>query len=296
MLGMEGAGANGPNQRNTFMIDKGTSTVFSRRVTEAILSMREEFCNWPDAEERKKLARIAFEDCGLPHVVGIANGTLFPLAFEPESIDAPDHSGRDDGYSLTTMIVCDYNKKIRYYLAGFPGCAHDNRVYNATGFVKRPNDCFADMEHNIGDSAFENSPYMVSSFRKGKGETLVEDHEKFNTKLAIVRIRSEHCIGILKGCFPWLRSIRMKVTDDPKSVKLILRLIDATVVLHNMLIEFGEEEKEEWIDCEDFSDYDDELRAPFREDDVLNRSIAAAAPKDTRRKQLLRYFKENAFH
>jgi len=170
--------------------------VFCHCVTEAIHSLREEFCTWPDAEERKKLARIAFEDCDLPHVVRIAAGTLFPLAFEP------DHSGKKYGYSLTTMIVCDYNRKIRYHLAGFPGCAHDNRVYNATGFVKRPNDYFADMEYNIGDSAFEKSPYMVSSFRKGKGETLVEDHEKFNTKLAIVRIRSEHCIGILKGRFP----------------------------------------------------------------------------------------------
>jgi len=113
------------------------------------------------------------------------------------------------------MIVCDCNKKIHCHLAGFLGCAHDNCVHNATGFVKRPEDCFADMECNIGDSAFENSPFMVSSFGKGKGETLVEEHEKFNTKLAIVRIRSEHCIGILKGRFPWLRSIRMKVMDDP---------------------------------------------------------------------------------
>jgi len=86
------------------------------------------------------------------------------LAFEPESIDAPDCSGRKHGYSLTTMIVCDHNKKIRYHLAGFPGCAHDSRVYHATSFVKRPNDYFADMEHNIGDSAFENSLFMVLSF------------------------------------------------------------------------------------------------------------------------------------
>ena len=162
----------------------------------------------------------------MPHVVGIVDGTLFPLVFQPELIDAPDYSGRKYDCSLTTIIVCDYNKKIRYYLAGFPGCAHANRAYNTTGFVKRPNDYFADMEYNIGDSAFENSPFMVSSFRKGKGKTLVEDHEKFNTKLATVRIRSEHCIGILKGRFPWLRSIRMKVTDDPKSLKLILHLID----------------------------------------------------------------------
>ena len=45
MLGTEGSGANGPNQRNTFMIGKGTSVVFCRRVTEAILSLRDEFYN-----------------------------------------------------------------------------------------------------------------------------------------------------------------------------------------------------------------------------------------------------------
>jgi len=63
-----------------------------------------------------------------------------------------------------------------------------------------------------------------------------------------------------------------------------------------MLIEFGEAEKEEWIDCDSFSDCDNELRALFRDGDVLNRSIAAVARKDTCAKQLLRYFKENVFH
>jgi len=86
-------------------------------------------------------------------------------------------------------------------LAGYPGCAHDNQVYHATGFVKGPHDYFAEMECNIGDSAFQNSLFMVSSFCKVKGETLDSNHKSFNTKLAIVKIYSEHCIGILKDNF-----------------------------------------------------------------------------------------------
>jgi len=177
-----------------------------------------------------------------PNCVRIADETLFPLAFEPETADAPDHSGRKYGFSITTMIICDYNKKIRYYLAGYPGSCHDNRVYNNTGFVKKPQDYFLQMECNMGDSAFANSPYMVSSFRKAKGELLEPDNESLNTKLAKLRIHSEHCIDILKGRFPWLRSIWIKVTDDPKSMRRILRLLDATIILHNMLIVFCEEE------------------------------------------------------
>jgi len=292
-IGTEGDGANGPNQRNTFGIGKGSSDVFRRRVTTAILSLRDVYYTWPDAEERHQLAKLGEIESDFPSCVGIADGTLFPLAFEPEATDAPDYSGRKYGFSITTMIICDYNKKIRYYLAGYPGSCHDNRVYNNTGFVKNPKEYFSEMEYNMGDSAFSNSPFMVSSYRKAKGELLEADHEKFNTKLAKLRIRSEHCIGILKGRFPWLRSIRMKVTDNPKSMRRILRLIDATVILHNMLIEFREEDQDSWIGDDDCSLHYDLLREPS---DELNKAIHPSAEKDRRRTQLLMYFKEKFFH
>jgi len=66
----------------------------------------------------------------------------------------------------------------------------------------------------MGDSAFSNSPFMVLSHRKAKDELLEADHKKINSKLAELRIHSEHCIGIVKGRFPWLRSIKMKVIGE----------------------------------------------------------------------------------
>lgn len=106
---------------------------------------------------------------------------------------------------------------------------------------------------------------------------------------------SEHCIGILKGRFPWLRSIRLLITDDTHSLRKILQLVDATVILHNMLITYGEEEEEGWIDFDDFSDLDEAERAPYEESDELNLAIPSWAPKDQRRQQLLQYFKEFFF-
>ena len=198
-IGTEGSGANGLNNRHTFLIGKGTTNVFCRRVTEAIMSMHEECVFWPCAAEHVKLARICFEDSGFPHCVGIANGTLFPLAFEPESVDAPDYSGRKFPYSLTMMIVCDYNRKICYYLSGFPGSAHDNQVYDAMALKQQPEDFFSPNQCNVGDSAFVNSPTMVACIRKGKEEVIEKDKELFNKKMGWPRVISEHCIGILKG-------------------------------------------------------------------------------------------------
>ena len=49
---------------------------------------------------------------------------------------------------------------------------------------------------------------------------------------------TEHTMGLWKSQLPWLQYIRMRITNDPKSLETILHYIDATVVLHNMLIEF----------------------------------------------------------
>jgi DDE superfamily endonuclease len=136
---------------------------------------------------------------------------------------------------------------------------------------------------------------MVLAFKKQANQQLPDEQEKFNKKMAKLRILSEHCIGMLKGRFPWLRNIRLIITDEKRSLKNILCLLDASVILHNILIAFGEEDKDDWIDLDDFSDMDDAARAPYEEDGELNVAIPAGAPKDAKRSRLLNYFKEFFF-
>ena len=44
--------------------------------------------------------------------IGIANGTLFPLTYEPQSEDAPDYHGCKFAYLMTSLIVNDDIKRI----------------------------------------------------------------------------------------------------------------------------------------------------------------------------------------
>jgi hypothetical protein len=76
--------------------------------------LADEFIKWSDATERLVISEAIQKEFDFPRCVGIANGTLFPLAFEPQTLDAPDYSGRKYGYSLTTMIVCDNKRWIRH--------------------------------------------------------------------------------------------------------------------------------------------------------------------------------------
>jgi DDE superfamily endonuclease len=137
-VGTEGAGANNSNQRNTFGVGYGSALKYRRRVTAALCSLKDQYIYWPDVEERKEMSRQIQRDFDFPHCVGVADGTLFPLAFEPQTDDAPDYSGRKYGYSLSTMIISDHKRRIRHYLAGFPGSAHDNRIFKATKLATAP--------------------------------------------------------------------------------------------------------------------------------------------------------------
>jgi hypothetical protein len=108
-VGTEGAGGSSPNQRSMFGIGQGTADLYRDRVMRAIMTLKSTYYGWPDEEERKKLSKKVKKKTGFPGVVGIADGTLFPLAFEPQTDDAPDYKGRKHIYTLTVMIVCDYD-------------------------------------------------------------------------------------------------------------------------------------------------------------------------------------------
>ena len=124
------------------------------------------------------------------------------MDFASQSSDSGDYSGRKYKYSITCFIMNDDQKRIRSYLAGWPGSVHDNRVFKKTDVFKHPETYFSPGQYMLTDSAVDNSDYLISAFRKPRLQVMPVMNKQFNTKLARVRISSEHTIGILKGRFP----------------------------------------------------------------------------------------------
>ena len=286
-VGIQGTGANNAGQRNVFGISRGSAQVYRDRVVAAICSLRDEYVKWPAVEERASIATRIGRDYDFPNCVGIADGTLFPLGSEPQTDDAPDYHGRKFRYSLSVMIICDDTRRITYYLSGWPGSAHDNRVFRSTKIANFPNQFMSPLQYIIGDSAFENDWFIVSAFKKPAGTNIELGQELFNEKMASLRIISEHTIGLLKGCFPWLRHIPMIIKDDKKSFRKILNYIDATIILHNLLLDFNSDECDEFVEDDDVSavDASDEPAG-----DNIFHPIQPGAVKDQRRRDLLNYF------
>jgi len=125
--------------------------------------------------------------------------------------------------------------QITWVEMGCPGSVHDNRVWESSEIYLVTDTYFDQKEYLPGDSAFSASEEMIPAFKKGHNSNLSEEKRFFNTELAKVRIKSEHCIGLLKARFQCLRGFR-RVIKDNQDLEAILRQAMCDCILHNPLI------------------------------------------------------------
>jgi hypothetical protein len=177
------------------------------------------------------------------------------LDFKPEKFHECYYS-RKCCYALNVMVVCDDCKHVTYYNARWPGSTHDNRVFRNSRLFKNREEYFQFGEYLLGDSAYSCSSVMVQSFKKVPGQAMLPlDKENFNTLLAQVHIASEHCIGILKGRFQCMKRNNIKLKQTAKEVKELVDLIGACIVIHNLLINYEEDD----IPAEWYSQMEEEI-------------------------------------
>ena len=83
---------------------------------------------------------------------------------------------------------------------------------------------------------------------------LAPTKEFFNTQIGRLRVKSEHCIGILKNRFPAVRrnNIRVRGKGD---IKRLLQLVDCADILHNILLDVGDEVPDEYLQDIDSGHY-----------------------------------------
>lgn len=299
-------GVTNDTQRSTFRIGAGTCEDYRNRAKEAIRSLKEEYVYWPDENEREKFAKHYETKYSCPGAVGHMDGTLVDLVFQPQCADAADYHGRKGHWTITILIVGDDDGKVRYYLAGFPGCSHDNRVWKWSKLYQMRNMFFSPTQYLIADTAFESSEVCVSAYK-----LVVQndpDNQLLNDVISVPRVRSEHVNGMVKARWPGaMKRIRKIITEDPQSLKEILSYIDCAMILHNMLVdlrvsEAHDELEEEWLRDldEDLTDIDDPGRVDpdaeyyvSREEEAMKSSLPLGAAKDARRTLLKRYIREH---
>jgi DDE superfamily endonuclease len=277
-FGSDGNSASSYNIGSFFGISAGSAESCRLSALDALLTLEDRTYFWPNSEERKHISNRIRESYMFPNCVGIIDGTLLPLATRP-LLHGETYLSRKRFYAIVMLVVCDDQSRILYYHVGWPGSVHDNRVWRTCKLFKDCANMFSPREYLLGDSAFTASDIMVPPFKSAAGSELSANYTAFNTLLAKPRVKSEHCIGLLKGRFPFLRGIRM-LLGNRLHMNRIIDHVRAAVILHNFMI--GEPFEEEWIAADEGVDDLEPERTGTRSNEPDNR----------RRKELLYYLSE----
>lgn len=252
-VGREGSSASDSAIATFFGIGKGSVKNYVRRVTKALNNLKSDVIKWPSGDDRQNLKTRIKVNYGFQKCIGIIDGTLIILDRRPTKY-GDSYFCRKQCYAINVQVICDDAGRITYFYAGWPGSTHDNRAWRNCKVYNNGLLYFGDGEYLLGDSAYSACLYIVQSFKKVSGSNLTVHQEFFNTKLGRARVKSEHCIGILKNRFPCLKKMNI-VIDGKRGVKEVMQIFTACAVMHNILLEMNDDIPQEWYDDIDSNHY-----------------------------------------
>ncbi|WKY10752.1 hypothetical protein Q1695_002820 [Nippostrongylus brasiliensis] len=152
------------------------------------------FISWPDPQECRELRQLFYRKYGLPGIVGIIDGTHCRVQRPVDNEE--DFVCRKGYHSLNVGMVVDFEKKIRWVNASWPGSAHDSRVFRTStlyGQLKR-----GEIEGVLlGDSAYAAETFLLKPVNIPR----TEKEERYNRALNSARARIEQSFGVLKRQF-----------------------------------------------------------------------------------------------
>ena len=253
-LGSEGVAGNADSLADYFGIGKGTVYTVINRITKTLLSLKDEYIRWPNEEEKETMKMEIKFKYGFQNCIGIIDGTIIILDKKPLQY-ADAYWCRKHCYSLNVQVICDNKCRITYFYGGWPGSVHDNRAWQNCKIFTDGDEFFGTGEYLVGDCAYSACKYMVQTFKKVSGSSsLPPEKEFFNTKLGSLRVKSEHCIGLIKNRFPSMRRLNVRI-GKAADVKKAMDLFCCSAILHNILLQVRDPIPRSWLENLDSDHY-----------------------------------------
>ena len=140
---------------------------------------------------------------------------------------------RKGNYAIKGLLICDDIAEITWIEMWWPGSVHDNWVWSNSNVYLSKKKYFGNKEFLLGDSAFSASSVMLPGFKMSPNANLSKFRTYFNTKLADLQIKSEHCIWLLKARFQCLQG-HQYVIQSKHDLDVILQTTMCERILHNL--------------------------------------------------------------
>ncbi|RXW15588.1 hypothetical protein EST38_g10265 [Candolleomyces aberdarensis] len=189
---------------------------------------------WPDAAqiEQAKLWVEGHSCSAWRDGWCMVDGTLVPL------FQRPHHFGntffdRKSNYSMNVQIINMPDLRIIDYGIGYPGSQHDATAWKSCRIPNEHNQLLGSNEFVWADSAYPLKSWCQAPYKEP--ESLLDNNKTHNFHVSAIRIRSEHCMGYLKGRFSSLRDLRLRI-DKQKDLTFACLWIASCIHLHNFAL------------------------------------------------------------
>ncbi|KIL57516.1 hypothetical protein M378DRAFT_33627, partial [Amanita muscaria Koide BX008] len=230
-------------------LGKGTVHLCTRRVIIAITRphfMQDAVRMPTPAEKSKAKAWVQKHSCrAWRNGWCFVDGTLVPLCDRPYWF-GQSYFDRKQNYSLNIQIINLPNLHIIDFAYGHTGSIHDSTAWEETRCAQEHNKIFVNGEWIWADSAYpvcsndeqlrrnlslisKINTWIVAPYKKPDRD--IPENEVFNNHLSMLRIRSEHAIGFLKGRFHSLKGLRVYIKNE-KTHKIATYWIAACIGIH----------------------------------------------------------------
>ena len=229
-----------PDTFRSLEIDTGLSrsTLWSDVLQCIVYALRHEIM-WPSAEERKIISQSVALSAGksssrsfLAGAVGIIDGFEVQVP-RPKDRVLNDllYSGKKGCHTLNTLIVIDFKRYIRYFVAGIPGKFNDRAVWTSSPLYLNARDFFSDGEYLLADGGFEgHGANLLYSYKMPRSELEIE----FNSAFTDIRKNVECGIGDVKA---WAHVLQGNMWNF--DLTLFGLVVHVSCLLHNYKLRTG---------------------------------------------------------
>jgi hypothetical protein len=247
-------------------VSEGTVEAYTARCFKAILDHQSTFCCKPTPAEIEMEKAWVEREIGVPEWQEgwiMYDGTIVVLFCKP-GLHGDTYFTRKMNYGLNVQIGnLPSNLRIVDFSHGMTGSAHDAYAFAQTAAGRYPEWLFVGNEFAWADSAYTLTTRVIPVHKKPAA--LQPRNAKFDGAVAHLRVRSEHCMGALKGRWQSLRGLRVAINSKREHVQAC-RWITVAIVLHNIVVS---QEGSEWSDYY-ISQYDmSEEPGPPADDDHI---------------------------
>lgn len=251
----------------------------------------------PTEQDFRNSATNFSRRCGVEHCLGAIDGRHIRIQ-KPKKTGS-EYRNYKQYFSVVLLAVVDFNYRFIFIDVGGYGSQSDGGTLTASDFYqalienklkipeksKLPGSEFEVPYFFVGDGAF---PLMERIMKPVKGTNLSEAELKFNKRISGARVRVENAFAFL--CQKW-RIFYTTINLEPNVVDWIVK---CTCIIHNILIDLGEVNLENFVSDLDLDIIAAPLQANEKEDVVAHLEPNTNNAKIIQ-EFLVNYFENNPF-